>query len=88
LKNASREAARARVPQFDRSRSALVEVEELVTRRLLRGAEDFAVVDAHGQGLFESLGNLLGFEARRPNVDAAPDGVWRVGDQIAMAFAA
>ena len=53
MKNASREAARARDPQFDRSRSALVEVEELVTRRLLRGAEDFAVVVAHGQGLLE-----------------------------------
>jgi hypothetical protein len=36
----------------------------------------------------ERLGKLLGFEATRPNVDAAPDGVWRLGDQIAIAFEA
>jgi hypothetical protein len=36
----------------------------------------------------ETLGKVLGFEATRPNVDAAPDGVWRLGEQIAIAFEA
>jgi hypothetical protein len=36
----------------------------------------------------ETLGKLLGFEATRPNVDAAPDGVWRLGDRFAIAFEA
>lgn len=36
----------------------------------------------------EKLGKLLGFEATRPNVQGAPDGIWRLGSQIAVAFEA
>jgi hypothetical protein len=36
----------------------------------------------------EELGVLLGFNAIRPTDQGAPDGVWRISDQVAVAFEA
>lgn len=36
----------------------------------------------------ENLGKLIGFDAIRPNEDAAPDGIWKLGEHFGLVFEA
>lgn len=51
--------------------------------------EQIAATDSTSFELgLEKLGDLLGFEARRPTDEGGPDGVWMLSDKIAIAFEA